>query len=74
MRLSELQKKDIVKIDTGLKLGKIIDIEFNNDTGVIEKLIAENNKGFKSMFSNEFDYEIEYRNIKKIGKDVILIL
>lgn len=73
MRLSELQKKDIIKIDTGLKLGKIIDIEFDADSGLMKKLIIENSKGIKSMFSNEFDYEIEYKSIKKIGKDVVLI-
>ena len=73
MRLSELQKKDIIKVDSGLKLGRIIDIEFNPDTGEMQKLVIENNKGIKSMFSNDIDYEINYKNIKKIGKDVVLI-
>ena len=40
---------------------------------MMEKMVVENSKGFKSMFSNELDYEIEYKNIKKIGKDVVLI-
>ncbi len=73
MKLSDLQKKDIIKIDTGLKLGKIIDIEFDPDNGKMIKLIVENNKGIRSMFSSEYDYEVDYNNIKKIGEDVILI-
>ena len=40
MKMSELQKKDVVNIDTGEKMGNIIDLVVNND-GVITSLIID---------------------------------
>lgn len=41
MRLSELQKKDIVNIKDGKKIGKIIDVYFDETSGYMIKFIIE---------------------------------
>ena len=38
MSLSELREKDVVNVDTGKKLGKVMDIEFCVSTGCLGSL------------------------------------
>lgn len=71
MRLSEIQNKDVINMN-GIKLGNIIDIKINTDTGKIESFVLEKKK-FSSFFSNNDETEIYYDQIKKIGEDVILV-
>ncbi len=72
MRLTELQGKDIVNINDGKLIGKIIDLTLN-DNGVLEDLIIEKSKFFVSLFSNKNEIKVNWKQIKKIGDDVILI-
>lgn len=72
MRLSDLQNKDVINITTGVKIGNIIDVKINSETGKIESFILEKKK-FSSIFSSNDDIEIFYEQIKKIGEDVILV-
>ena len=72
MRLSEIQNKDVINITTGVKIGNIIDVKINSETGKIESFILEKKK-FSSIFSNNDDIEIFYEQIKKIGEVVILV-
>ncbi len=72
MRLSELQNKDVININTGVKVGNIIDVKVNSETGKIESLILERKK-FSSFFSANEEIEIYYSQINKIGEDVILV-
>jgi len=71
MRLSELQNKDIVNINNGSKIGKIIDVLINTD-GTMESLVVQKNK-IINVFSNNNEIEIKWNQIKKIGEDVILV-
>ena len=50
MRLSEIQNKDVINLNTGMKIGNIIDIKINSESGKIESLILERKK-----FSPDFD-------------------
>lgn len=72
MLLSDLQNKTLINIIDGKNIGSIIDIKIDYEKGEILSFIIEPNK--KSFFSNKNNYtEIKWRNIKKIGEDVILI-
>ena len=71
MRLSDLQNKDIVDIKTGERLGVIIDAEINNE-GNIEKIYVYNKKGLISRLNSE-EKKILWKQVKKIGFDVILV-
>ncbi len=72
MRLSELQKKDIINTKDGKKIGNIIDINIDNN-GNLASLVVEKTVFLISMFSNKNEIEIKWNQIQKIGEDVILV-
>ena len=72
MRLSEIQNKDVINLNSGMKVGNIIDIKINSKTGKIESLILEKKK-FSSIFNSNDEIEIYWTQINKIGEDVILV-
>jgi len=71
--LSDLQRKDIININNGKRVGRIIDAEIDESNGHLKKLIIEPNRYFRSVFNEGKDLRIKYEQIKKMGEDVILI-
>ena len=71
MRLSELQSKTIASVVDGKNVGNIIDVNIMMD-GRIESLIIESGKTFFS-FNRDNGTEILWKDITKIGEDVILV-
>lgn len=71
MRLSDLQTKSIISVNDGKNIGNIIDANVTTD-GTIESLVIEANKTFFSL-NRENDTEINWKDITKIGEDVILV-
>lgn len=71
MRLSDLQTKTIVNVKDGRNIGSIIDANISID-GSIESLIIESQKRMLS-FSRENDMIVRWKEISKIGDDVILV-
>lgn len=72
MRLSEIQNKDIININDGKKIGKIIDADIDS-FGKLNSLISEKYRFFLSLFSSKSETEIKWQQIEKIGTDVILV-
>ena len=73
MKLSELEKKDIINIKDGKKIGRIVDVEFDISNGYMIKFIIESSNIIKSLFSSNEMLSIKFSQIKKLGEDVILI-
>lgn len=71
MRLSELQSKKIISVTDGKNIGNIIDINIL-DNGNIDSLIIESSKGLFSL-NKELDTQVQWKDITKIGEDVILV-
>jgi len=71
MNLSDLQSKDIININDGKRIGNIIDVSIDT-TGKPVILLVEKYKFFLSLFKSSA-IEIKWDQIKKIGKDVILV-
>lgn len=71
MLLSDLQSKDVVSLKTGDNLGRIIDVEIDND-GKIINIYAETKKIFRKYFSND-EMMFKFSDIEKIGTDCILV-
>ena len=71
MYLSELQNKDIISVNTGVNLGRIVDAEVNSEGRVIS-LVAENKKLFRKMLKNT-EFSFTFSDITKIGSDCILV-
>ena len=71
MYLSELQNKDIISVNTGVNLGRIVDAEVNSEGRVIS-LVAEIKKLFRKMLKNT-EFSFTFSDITKIGSDCILV-
>lgn len=73
MKFQELQKKDVVSINDGVKLGKIYDLEINVQSGAIEKVIIQENLKLSNLFSSSNCIELPFDCIDKIGEEVIIV-
>ena len=75
MNLSELVGKEIVNIVSGERLGVIgeCDIIIDETTGKILALSIPRERGFFGIKRDRGDLEIPWRNVKKIGNDMIII-
>lgn len=73
MRLSDLQNKDVINIDDGKKIGNIIDIKIEENTGKIESLVVEPGRFVLNVFASRQEFEVHWVDIEKIGEDVILV-
>lgn len=71
MKLSELQDKDVVNMSDGKKIGSIIDINIDLN-GNAQEIVVENYHFLSNLFTGKV-LEIKWNQIKKIGKDVILV-
>ena len=71
MYLSELQNKDIISVKTEMNLGRIVDVEVNNE-GKVLSFIAEQKKIFRKVLKNS-EITFTFSDIAKIGTDVILV-
>ena len=66
----DLKEREIINVFDGKKLGRIIDIVFNNETGLVRGIIVP---GDKKIFHRADDVFIPIEKIKRIGNDVILV-
>lgn len=73
IKISEFQVKDVVNVSNGRKLGHIADLEINLTTGKIEAIVIPGPGKMMGLFARESDVVIPWRNIVKIGSDVILV-
>ncbi|GAA3661913.1 YlmC/YmxH family sporulation protein [Asaccharospora irregularis] len=75
MNLSEIAGKEIVNLVTGERLGVIgeCDLILDETTGDILALLIPKEKGFFGIKKDKSVLEVPWRNIKKIGNDMIII-
>ena len=73
MILSDLQNKDIVNTIDGRNVGNIIDVKIDQINGAILSLVVEPNKKMISFMNRGVEEEISWKNIERIGEDVILV-
>lgn len=75
IKISEFQEKDVVNVVDGKNLGQVTDLEINLQIGRVEAIVVPG-KGhgkFFGFFGGGEDITIPWRNIVKIGRDVILV-
>lgn len=73
MKLTEISTKDVIDDFTGVKLGKITDLEINSETSEIENVIIQKGFKFSNLFSSKEHLSIPWNKILKIGADVIIV-
>lgn len=73
VKISDFQTKEVVNILDGKRLGQITDLEIDLRHGKIEAIVIPGPGKFFGFLSAGNDYVIPWRNIVKIGKDVVLV-
>lgn len=73
MKISDFQSKDVINIVDGKKLGQISDLELDLRQGRIESIVVPSSPRFFGWFAGGTDVIIPWRNIVKIGMDVVLV-
>ncbi len=73
VKISEFQIKDVVNVADGKKLGNIDDIDINLSTGKIEAIVISGGGRVLGFFGKDEGIVIPWKNILKIGHDVILV-
>ena len=69
---SDLQTKDVINQGDGRNIGRIIDMDINED-GSINYFIVEPKKIMKKLNIYNSETNINIKQIVKIGEDVILV-
>ena len=69
----ELRCKEVINVVDGRRLGHIIDIVFELQTGRITGLVVPGNNNFWNVFNKNSELFIPYSQICKIGEDSILV-
>jgi YlmC/YmxH family sporulation protein len=73
IKISDFQTKDVVNVIDGKNLGQISDLELDLRTGRIDALVVPGPSKFFGMFNAGNDVVIPWKNIIKIGMDVVLV-
>lgn len=73
MKISDFQTKDVINIVDGKKLGQISDLELDLRQGRIENIVVPSQGKFFGLFGATGDVIIPWKNIVKIGMDVVLV-
>lgn len=69
----DFKQKEVININDGKILGFVIDVQADFEKGEIHSIVvAKTGKIFNNVNSKS-NVTIEWRDIKKIGEDVILV-
>lgn len=73
VKISDFQTKDVVSVTDGRRLGNIGDIDINLSSGKIESIIINGQGKVLGFFGREEEVVVPWKNIVKVGTDVILV-
>lgn len=73
VKTSELRMKDVINVVDGRRLGLIGDLELDLEQGRVKSVVVPGASRFLGLFGRDHDTVIDWRQIQKIGQDVILV-
>ncbi len=73
MLFSELKCKDVINVKDCKKLGRISDMEFDQCTGCIKKIMIPCGNRLLGFLNCDPDIVIPFKDICQIGPDIILV-
>jgi YlmC/YmxH family sporulation protein len=72
--LSELRTKDVVNVCDGKRVGKVMEIEFNTETGHLESIVVPGAFDFLALLRGQRKgIVIPWNQICCFGDDIILV-
>ena len=72
-RAADLRYKEVVNICSGMRLGFVYDVIFNDTTGQILALAVPGPCRFFGLLGREDDYVIPWDCIRRVGDDIIIV-
>ncbi|MCM8899855.1 MAG: hypothetical protein PWR01_325 [Clostridiales bacterium] len=72
-KTSDFRQKEVINIRDGRRLGVIVDMEFDLQSGRITAIVVPGPSRWLGFLKGDQDLVIPWENIKKIGDDVILV-
>ena len=74
MTLSELRTKEVIDVQDGRRLGKVMDLEFSVEDSRITALVVPSETSFlQSLRGEKCGLVIPWEAVRRIGDDVILV-
>ncbi|MGP4059731.1 YlmC/YmxH family sporulation protein [Halobacillus sp. H74] len=73
MKITELQMKDVIAMETGERLGYISDLDIDTQRGRLQGLVLTLKGKAMGLFGKEEEMVIPWDQIVNIGADVILV-
>src|SRR5699024_7611366 len=71
---TELQMKDVVMVHNGKRLGQMMDLDIDDNSGQIQYIIVlERNKKNAEIIQKNEEIKINWQKIVTIGADIVLI-
>ena len=70
---SDLRYREVIDIHTGLRLGYVCDLEFDDSDGRIISLVTPGRAKMFGLLGREDDYVLPWGCIVRIGSDIILV-
>ena len=70
---SDLRYREVIDIHTGLRLGYVCDLEFDDSDGRIISLITPGRAKLLGLLGREDDYVLPWSCIVRIGSDIVLV-
>ena len=70
---SDLRYKEVIDIHTGLRLGYVCDLEFDDSEGRLVSLVTPGRGKLFGLLGREDDYVLPWGCIVRIGGDIILV-
>jgi YlmC/YmxH family sporulation protein len=71
-KISDLNRRDIVNLADGAKLGSVKDIHIDPATGTVVAFVLEGPRRFRLLSAGR-DVLVPWSKIKKIGIDTVLV-
>lgn len=72
-KITDLNRKDIINLRDGAKLGPVKDVHVDLTEGKVQALVLDGPRRFLKLMSAGQDIVIPWDKIKKIGIDAVLV-
>ena len=69
----DFKQKEVINITDGKILGFVIDVQADFEKGEIHSIVVANTGKIFNNVNSKSNITIEWKDIKKIGEDVILV-
>ncbi len=73
LKISEIKTKEVINVSNGERLGYIYDFELDLEKGTIIAIVVPGNSKGLGFFSKPYDILIDWKDIIRIGNDIILV-